>query len=117
MLVTIGLLTAGVFVLDVAVPPGHVMWLLYAFPLWLSARMASPAASLRYASLCTILLGMGLWFAPRGVEVATAIVNRTLGIGLFWGIAYLLFQRREAEHALRAPMADWSSAWRSRRRI
>ena len=102
MLVTIGLLTAGVFVLDVAVPPGHVMWLLYAFPLWLSARMASPAASLRYASLCTILLGMGLWFAPRGVEVATVIVNRTLGIGLFWGIAYLLFQRREAEHALRA---------------
>ncbi len=102
MLVTIGLLTAGVFVLDVAVPPGHVMWLLYAFPLWLSARMASPAASLRYASLCTILLGMGLWFAPRGVEVATAIMNRTLGIGLFWGIAYLLFQRREAEHALRA---------------
>ncbi|GAB1724070.1 MAG: PAS domain S-box protein [Nitrospira sp. CR1.1] len=102
MLVTIGLLTAGIFALDVAIPLGHVMWLLYMLPLWLTARFASPLASLRYASLCTILLGAGLWFAPPGVEVATAIVNRTMGVGLLWGMAYLLSQRREVESALRS---------------
>ena len=75
MLVTIGLLTAGVFALDVALPLGHVMWLLYVLPLWLSARMASPVTSFRYASLCTILLATGLWCSPRGVEVVTAIVK------------------------------------------
>ena len=102
MLVTICLLTAGVFALDVAIPRGHVTWLLYWLPLWLSARLASPAASVRYASVCTLLLGVGLWVAPSGVEVTTSLFNRTLGVGLLWATAYLLAQRREAEMALRS---------------
>ncbi|HPV83033.1 MAG TPA: PAS domain S-box protein, partial [Nitrospira sp.] len=102
MLVTIGLLTAGVFALDVALPLGHVVWLLYVLPLWLTARLPAPSAALRYALLCTILLGTGLWFSPPGIDVATAIVNRTLGVVLLWGMGYLLSQRREAERALRS---------------
>ncbi len=100
MLVTICLLTAGVLALDVAIPLGHVIWLLYWIPLCLSDRLASPEAPLRYAFLCTILLGVGFWFAPSGVEVATAISNRTLGVALLWGTAYLLSKRRKAESAL-----------------
>jgi len=38
MLAAISLVTAGVFVLDAAIPLGHGMWLLYLFPLWLSSR-------------------------------------------------------------------------------
>ena len=102
MLVTIGLLTAGVFALDVALPLGHVVWLLYVLPLWLTARLPAPSAALRYALLCTILLGTGLWFSPPGIDVATAIVNRTLGVVLLWGMGYLLSQRGEAERALRS---------------
>jgi len=102
MLVTIGLLTAGVFALDVALPLGHVVWLLYVLPLWLTARLPAPSAALRYALLCTILLGTGLWFSPPGIDVATAILNRTLGVVLLWGMGYLLSQRGEAERALRS---------------
>lgn len=57
---------------------------------------------MRYASVCTLLLGVGLWVAPSGVEVTTSLFNRTLGVGLLWATAYLLAQRREAEMALRS---------------
>jgi len=84
MLVAICLLTAGVFALDVAMSLGHVIWLLYALPLWLSVRLTSPAAPLRYASLCTLLLGTAVWVAPPGIELTTAVMNRTLGVKREW---------------------------------
>ena len=102
MLVAICLLTAGVFALDVAMSLGHVIWLLYALPLWLSVRLTSPAAPLRYASLCALLLGTAVWIAPPGIELTTAVMNRTLGVALLWGMAVLLSQRRESETALRS---------------
>ena len=92
--------------MDVAIPLGHVIWLLYLLPLWLSSRQASSMAPVRYASLCTILLGAGFWLAPPGVDLTTAILNRSLGIGLLWGAAYLLSQRREAEAALHSANSD-----------
>ncbi len=101
MLVVVGLMTAGVFALDVTIPLGHGIWLLYLLPLWLSARHELPTVPLRYASLCTILLGVGFALAPSGLEVRTALFNRTLGVGLVWGAAVLLSQRRAAEAALR----------------
>ena len=98
----IGLMTAAVFALDVAIPLGHVGWLLYLLPLWFCSRLVSPAAPLRYALLCSFLLGVGAYFAPAGVDIRTALFNRTLGVALVWGVAFLLSQRRVAEAALRA---------------
>ncbi|MGB2725944.1 MAG: hypothetical protein WBC46_15375, partial [Nitrospira sp.] len=102
MLAAIYLVTAGVFALDVAIPLGHGIWLLYLFPLWLSSRLILPAAPLRFASVCTVLLAGGLWLAPPGVDVTTVMFNRALGTVMIWGAAYLLSQRREAEAALRS---------------
>ena len=102
MLAAICLVTAGIFVLDAAVPLGHGIWLLYLLPLWLSSRLAPPAAPLRYASVCTVLLAGGLWLAPPGVDVTAVMFSRAIGTVMIWGAAYLLSQRREAEDALRA---------------
>ncbi|MDR4479278.1 MAG: response regulator [Nitrospira sp.] len=102
MLTAICLVTAGVFVLDVAIPVGYLIWPLYLFPLWLSSRLTLPTAAVRYALVCTVLLAAALWLAPPGVELTTAMVNRILGTAMVWGAAYLLSQRREAEAALRS---------------
>lgn len=102
MLAVISLMTAGVFALDVTIPLGHVVWLLYLLPLWLSARLESPTAPRRYALLCTLLFGIGFSLAPPGVDVRTALFNRALGMGMVWGAAFLLSQRRAADTALRA---------------
>jgi len=102
MLPVIGLMTIGIFALDVAIPLGHIAWSLYLLPLWLSSSLASPVAPRRYASLSTVLLGVGFYLAPAGVEVRTALFNRVLGVGLMWSGAVLLSRRRDAEAALRA---------------
>lgn len=85
MLAAIYLVTAGVFALDVAIPLGHGIWLLYLFPLWLSSRLILPAAPLRFASVCTVLLAGGLWLAPSGVDVTTVMFSRALGTVMIWG--------------------------------
>lgn len=85
MLAVIGLMTAGVFALDVTIQLGHVIWLLYLLPLWLSACHESPTAPLRYATLCTLLLGAGFSLAPPGVQGRMALFNRMSGVGLVWG--------------------------------
>ena len=89
----IGLMTAAVFALDVAIPLGHVGWLLYLLPLWFCSRLVSPAAPLRYALLCSFLLGVGAYFAPAGVDIRrvvelgitprinTGIAHREAGVG------------------------------------
>ncbi|MBS0171262.1 MAG: PAS domain S-box protein [Nitrospira sp.] len=100
MLVVIGLMTAAVCALDAMISLGHIGWLLYLFPLWLSSRRLSPTSPLKYAAICTPLLGVGFALAPPGVELRTALFNRVLGVGLIWGGAFLLSQRREAEAAL-----------------
>ncbi len=106
MLAAICLMTAGVFALDVAIPLGNVIWLLYLIPLWLSSRLGSSLAPMWSASLSTILLGAGFWLAPPGVDLATAIFNRILGAGLLCSTAYLLSQRHKAETALRSANSE-----------
>jgi PAS domain S-box-containing protein len=96
------LMTVAIFALDVAIPLGHAIWLLYLFPLWLLPRLPSPVLLLRYAWVCTGLLAAGFCLAPHETGPGTDIFNRTLGVAMVWGAAYLLFQRAEVEAALRS---------------
>lgn len=102
ILAAIILATGGIFAFDVVMSLGHAVWLLYLLPLWLSSLLVFPAAPFRYAVVCTILIGAGFWFSPPGADLLTVIFNRTLGAGIIWGTAYLLFQRQAAETALRS---------------
>lgn len=96
-MVAIVLLTGGTFSLDVATALGHAGWLLYLVPLWLSTRLAFPAAPIWYAALCTGLIAIGGWFSPPVVDLAAAILDRTLGMGVVWGMTHLLSQQRQAK--------------------
>ena len=102
MLTAIVLLTGGILTLDVATPLGHAVWPLYLLPVWLSARLPFPVTPIWYGVVCTVSIAAGGWLSPPGVDLVAAMVNRTLGTGIVWGAAYLLFQRREAEAALHA---------------
>jgi hypothetical protein len=81
MLAVISLMTAGVFALDVTIPLGHVVWLLYLLPLWLSARLESPTAPRRYALLCTLLFGIGFSPGAAGRRRAYGAVQPGVGDG------------------------------------
>lgn len=104
-----GLLTIGIFVLDLLTPSGVVEWLLYAVPLALTLSSPRAYAPLYYTGVVTLLLVIGYVASPPAVPPLYAVINRLLGIVLMWAFALALTGRRlvrtEAEET-RARMAQ-----------
>lgn len=93
-------LTVGIFILDVYTPAGVVEWVMYAIPLMLTLTSSRPRAPLYFASLVTLLLGIGFVASPPGVAPLYAMINRLLGMGLMWGFALALVNRTQMTQAL-----------------
>lgn len=93
-------LTVGIFILDLYTPAGVVEWVMYAIPLTLTLTSSRPRAPLYFASLVTLLLGIGFVASPPGVAPLSAMINRLLGMGLMWGFALALVNRTQMTQAL-----------------
>lgn len=93
-------LTVGIFILDLYTPAGVVEWVMYAIPLTLTLTSSRPRAPLYFASLVTLLLGIGFVASPPGVAPLYAMINRLLGMGLMWGFALALVNRTQMTQAL-----------------
>jgi len=94
LIAVIGILMAGVFVLDLLTPLGIAMWALYVLPLGLSRWL-----SLRYviwvvAGACTGLIILGYLYKPPGASFDVAVTNRSLGVVMVWIVAFLLTEDR-----------------------
>ncbi|WHZ24272.1 MAG: Multi-sensor hybrid histidine kinase [Nitrospira sp.] len=89
-----GLLTIGIFVLDLLTPSGVVEWLLYAVPLALTLSSSRASATLYYTGVVTLLLVIGYVASPPGVPTLYAVVNRLLGIVIMWVFALALTGRQ-----------------------
>ncbi len=87
-------LTVGIFILDFLTPSEVDEWVLYAIPLTLTLTSSRPRAPLYFASLVTLLLGIGFVASTPGVSSLSAMINRLLGIGLMWGFALVLVSRQ-----------------------
>ncbi|MEP7152554.1 MAG: hypothetical protein ABI856_12660, partial [Nitrospira sp.] len=87
-------LTVGIFILDFLTPSEVDEWVLYAIPLTLTLNSSRPRAPLYFASLVTLLLGIGFVASTPGVSSLFAMINRLLGIGLMWGFALVLVSRQ-----------------------
>ncbi|MGH7167643.1 MAG: PAS domain S-box protein [Nitrospiraceae bacterium] len=94
-------LSAGVFIADLALPLGVVVWALYVvlllFCLWVRQRQMP----LWLAAGYTILLALGFLYAPPGIDPEVSLTNRVLGGAVIWGIAGLILLRQRADTALR----------------
>ena len=96
------MLTGAVFLSDLLTPLGTASWLLYLAPLVLTLRTAPTVSPRHIAAACTVLMSAGFFLSPPGVASLLAIQNRTIGVGAFWLVAWLLEQRLARESALRA---------------
>jgi PAS domain S-box-containing protein len=98
----IGALYVGIAWLDLALPLGTTVWLLYLFPLWLLSRLRPFDARIVHAGagLSTVLILVNLLLFSQGVPAWTAALNRNIGISLVWIVALLLVRARRQEVAL-----------------
>lgn len=97
-----GLLATVIFVVDLALPLGVAVGVLYVvvvlYTLWLPQR----GATIMAASVCTGLTLCGLAFSPPGSELWKVLADRFLSIFAIWVTAILSFQRKQSEVTLQA---------------
>ncbi|BFU94894.1 MAG: membrane protein of unknown function [Nitrospira sp.] len=98
----IAALYAGIAWLDLMLPLGNAVWLLYLFPLWLLSHLSPFDARVVYrgAGLTMGLIIVNFLLSESGLSASTAALNRGIGISLVWIIALLLARARRQESAL-----------------
>ena len=94
-------LGTGVFIADLALPLGVVVWALYLVLLLLCLWVRQRHLPLLLAAGFTILLMLGFLYAPEGIDPEVSLTNRMLGGAVMWGIAGLILLRHRADTALR----------------
>jgi hypothetical protein len=94
-------LAAGVFALDLALPLGAAIGMLYAVPvlvtLWFPRRRYTILAALA----ATLLILMGFFLSPPGGELWVALFNRTASLLLIWSTAILVLVQKRANEQIR----------------
>ncbi len=98
-LVLVGILTIAIFLLDLFLPLGFDLWILYLLPIWFTLRLHWPRLSIFHTSLCTLLILVGFYWSPPG-PVTVTVVNRSIGVATLWGITMIGLRRQQVEDAL-----------------
>jgi MFS family permease len=91
-------LAAGVFALDLALPLGVAVGMLYAVPVLVTLWFPRRRYTILGALTATLLILLGLFLSPPGGELWMALFNRAASL-LIWSTAILvLVQKRANEH-------------------
>lgn len=76
-----------VFAADLFTPLGMAIWILYLTPLLVSFQLRRPVAPLAAAAVCTLLMALGFFLSPTGVDPSVGVINRGFGILTVWIMA------------------------------
>lgn len=101
----IGVLLAGVFLIDAWMPLGFTPWLLYVLPLGLTYWATHRLAPIITTVCCTVLIFVGYELSPPvGASETVALTNRMIGTVTFWVLGcfiagYKLLAQRLARHS------------------
>ncbi len=88
------LLTLGIFLLDLSLPPEYAVWLLYAIPLALTATSSRAGVPRFGVGLVAFLIVIGAIASPEGGLPVSSWINRLLGTGLMAAWVLLMEDRR-----------------------
>ena len=94
-------LAAGVFIVDLFVPLGWVVWLPYVALLLTSLWLPQKRAVLILAAVCSVFMIVGflfdIFFEASGIPRELGIFNRSLGLLMLWVVAVLIEMRQQLE--------------------
>lgn len=90
-------LVAGIVVLDPFVPRGIAIGVLYIIPALIATRALPRGRSLGVASVCTVLIVVGILLSPPGAPLWVALGNRGLSILTLWVTVLLSLRQQAAE--------------------
>lgn len=76
--------------LDAVTPLGYAEWCLYFLAVALAFFQERPGAPLLVAAIATVLLALGSWLSPDGIDPFMANLNRSIGAAGFWVLAWVV---------------------------
>jgi hypothetical protein len=94
-------LTAGlVFLVDLMMPLGWVVWLPYIGLVFCASWLPRRALTLILSGICSVFIILGLLFDylyidHAGTSLEVGIFNRLMGIAVLWGTAALVMRQQE----------------------
>jgi signal transduction histidine kinase len=98
---------AGVFIVDLNLPLGIAIWLLYIPPLLLSLWKLQPATTCFLTGLCTVLILLAFFMiTAAGKDPQLVLLNRSLAIGMLWLTVFLGLRYRRALEKIESLAAD-----------
>ncbi len=76
--------------LDAITPLGYAEWCLYFVAVALAFFQERPRGPLLVAAIATVLLALGSWLSPDGIDPFMANLNRAIGAGCCWVLAWVV---------------------------
>lgn len=99
-------LSVSVFVVDLRLPLGWSVWLLYVAPVLLATWASRSRFVFLIAALCTAGVIVDFFWSAPGGSREMAIFNRSLGTLMIWMTAFITFHHRKAVIAIRQAQAE-----------
>ena len=96
----IPILAAGEFLVDLITPLGITDWVWYVIPLLFSLYVGGRSLPYVLAAVFSILLLLGFFFSPPGIDPGWALISRLVGILVLWVMALMIWHRKHAKEAL-----------------
>jgi len=94
------LLSAGIFVLDLLMPLGWAVWLLYFVPLVLTLQSPRQRDPYYFAAAVTLLTIAGGFLSNKGIDPRLAFFNRSLGLTIMWAFTWMVVSRKKIQASL-----------------
>jgi PAS domain S-box-containing protein len=101
--VTIGFIilsTIIIFLLDLSLRLGIIIWILYLIPIASGHLMLNERNNFLLIGFYSVLMVIASIFSPPGIPVEYAIFNRTMGVVVFLFIHYLLSHYKKTQKSL-----------------
>lgn len=95
------LLLVLVFASDLVTPLGMAVWIFYLVPVALCVFTDRPVLPLWIATGATLLLTVGYFLSPPGVDPVTGVVNRVAGAVVLWFLAIAVYRYVVAQLEMR----------------
>ncbi len=99
-LVAIGVIVVAQFVWDLLVPNGLADWIWYFLPVYLSVQVGNRYFSYGLAAVISLLMLVGLYLSPTGIDFHMALTGRLIGMCAIWLMAVLIAHQKDAQQKL-----------------
>ena len=93
-------LTVSIFLLDVVTPLGWADWMLYCIPLVITLQSSRERVAYSFAATATLLTAVGGYLSPADIHPGVELVNRCLGMLVFWSVTWLIVRQKRVSALL-----------------